>query len=88
MQEIFDASRINEAAEHVANALWKELDYTNMNSAVQTEVRQKSQAYQSGLTNGECVAARVVALAMLQQEMITQLANMKVEDDVDDDEAA
>jgi hypothetical protein len=87
MQEIFDVSRINEAAQRVVNVLRKELDYTNIKSAIQTEVRQKSHAYKAGLTNGECVAARVVALALLQQEMITQLAHMKVEDDVDDEAA-
>jgi hypothetical protein len=90
MRTVFNMSRVEEAAEHIANVLRPELDRGNIHNRVIAELKAKSTAWRDGLTNGERELAHQLALARLQAETVTKLAALMVEpgDYDEDDEAA
>ena len=77
--------RVDDAAQAIFMALVKLLDRRNTNSPVNLQVRH-CRAYHEGLTNGEDLIARLIALSRMQEEIAAELAGLQF-GDADDDKS-
>jgi hypothetical protein len=87
MKKLFNMKRVDQTAEIIAAALAKLLNRHNAESPLSRCIRQ-SQAYKSGLTNGERVLATIRALSMIQNGTVVELASLTYSHEDEDDEAA
>jgi hypothetical protein len=85
MQPVFDPGRVEEAASVIADELKTLLDRFNFESPIYKRLA-KSAAYSNGLTNGEDVVARLMAVNMIQSELTKKLTSLKEQHE--EDEAA